>query len=105
MTKVRLSLIEEERPFLVAGLSEVSGDWVFGFPYFHKEETENGMCKYCRCIILPTPDDGIPLPDDGMYDFAVKRGEFHPVKGEFKRFVREENGRYIFEDGITFHIG
>ena len=99
-----ITLIEEEKPFLVAGFSEITQDWVFGFPYFHKTKTENGKSKVCPCILLPCADDGKGLPNDGEFDFAVKRGEFHPIKGKLLPFDREEDGCYIFKYGIVFPL-
>ena len=99
-----ITLIEAEKPFLVAGFSEVTKGWVFGFPYFHKFNVEGGMSKVCPCIILPTADDGISLPDDSEFDFAVTRGDFHPIKGELKKFVCESAGTYHFEGGIFFDL-
>ena len=43
--KIDITLIEEEKPFLVAGFSEITQDWVFGFPYFHKTKSEDGVSK------------------------------------------------------------
>ena len=102
--KIDITLIEEEKPFLVSGFSEITQDFVFGFPYFHKTKSVDGKSKVCPCIILPCADDGVSLPDDGEYDFAVRRGEFHPVKGELLPFDREEKGCYVFKYGIVFPL-
>ena len=107
--KVNITLIEEEKPFLVAGFSEITKGWVFGFPYFHKTKAEDGVSKVCPCIILPCADDGKGLPDNGEFDFAVKRGEFHPVRGELRKFVGESvvgtEMHYHFKGGIAIKIG
>ena len=99
-----IPLIEEEKPFLVAGYSELKKDWVFGFPYFYKVSTGEGTCTFCPCILLPAADDGVSLPDDSEFDFAVKQGEFHPINGKLYPFVREEDDRYVFSCGIDFKI-
>ena len=99
---MKLTLIKEEQPFLVAGYSTIAKQMVFGFPYFHKENTEPGTSKVCPCIILPVANDGIDLPVDSPYDFACLRGEFHPIERGFHRFLHEdESGIYHFEHGIT----
>ena len=102
--KIDITLIEEEKPFLVAGFSEITQDFVFGFPYFHKTRSVDGKSKVCPCIILPCADDGVLLPGDSEYDFAVKRGEFHPIRGELLPFDREEKGCYVFKYGIVFPL-
>lgn len=103
--QINLTLIEEEKPFLVAGFSEVTKGWVFGFPYFHKTKSKDGISKVCPCIILPCADDGVSIPDESEFDFAVKRGEFHPIRGELKKFVGESPGVYHFTDGVCIEIG
>ena len=102
--KIKLTLIEEEKPFLVAGMSELTGGLVFGFPYFHKTQSKDGVSKVCPCIILPCADDGVNLPSEGEYDFAVRRGEFHPIYGNLFKFVGEGDGEYLFENGIHIKV-
>lgn len=101
---INITLVEEEKPFLVAGYSVLAKAMVFGFPYFHKKKVGSDKSEVCPCIILPVADDGKLLPHESEYDFAVKRGEFHPVKGKLHKFVREQDGMYVFEDGVSFLV-
>ncbi len=101
---LNLTLIKEEQPFLVAGISAFTKEPVFGFPYFHKVRLSDDSSECCPCIILPTADDGVGLPDDGPYAFACRTGEFHVISGPLHKFLYEdEDGRYHFEDGIIFN--
>ena len=100
-----LTLVKEEQPFLVAGQSSITGDMVFGFPYFLKTVTVDGRSNCLPCILLPVAYDDDVLPDDAEWDFAVRRGEFHPVDGDLHRFLYEDSdGRYHFEGGMTFKV-
>lgn len=101
---MKLTLIEEERPFLVAGYSILAKGYVFGFPYYYKTKSKGGISSACPCILLPVADDGVTLPNEEEYDFAAKRGEFHPILGKYFRFVRESNNIYYFEDGVSFKV-
>ena len=98
--QINLTLIEEEKPFLVAGFSELTKGWVFGFPYYHKTKSKDGISKVCPCILLPCADDGVGLPDESEFDFALRRGEFHPIRGKLYKFIKEEDGVYYFENGF-----
>ena len=100
-----IALVKEEQPFLVAGKSAITGDMVFGFPYFLKTRTAGGKSSCLPSIILPVAYDDDTLPDDGEWDFAARRGEFHPVEGDLHRFLFEDaDGMYHFEGGITFRV-
>ena len=104
--KIELALIKEEQQYLVAGVSAMTGKLVFGFPYYHKKNSEDGVTKACPCIILPCADDGKVLSkEEGeKYDFVVLHGEFHPIQGKLYRFLREENDAYYFENDIKFEL-
>lgn len=103
---IELTLIEQEREYLVAGVSELTGKMVFGFPYYHKRVLKNGITKASPCIILPCADDGKVLSkEEGeKYDFVCLHGEFHPIQGKLYRFLREENETYYFENNIKFEL-
>jgi hypothetical protein len=108
---VKLNLIEDEKPYLVAGKSTIFDSYVFGFPYFYKKKVEGtNDVGSCPCIFLPTLGEVQELNlDDGNgkkeeYDIAFKNGEFHPIKGKLHKFVEEKDGYYIFEDNIRFNI-
>lgn len=102
--EVKLELIKEEREFLVAGYSLLVNDWVFGFPYFAKTNKRDGKVDSCPCIILPTLMGENPHLNEGGYDIAFKKMEFHPIKGSLHRFVEARDGIYLFEDNIYFNI-
>lgn len=103
---VKLVVIKEEQPYLVAGKSAVTGQMVFGFPYWHKVRgPKKGVSRVVPCIILPCAQDDELIPDDQPYAFALGLDEFHPVIGELHRFLYEdENGNYHFDGNICFTI-
>ena len=53
MNKIVVTIINEETPFLVAGKSVKTGEYVFGYPYFYKKVIK-GKTMFCPCILLPT---------------------------------------------------
>ena len=103
---VRLVVIKEEQPYLVAGKSKLTGQMVFGFPYWLKVRgPEKGVSTVTPCIILPCDQDDAPIPDDQPYSFALGLNEFHPIEGELHRFrFEDENGNYHFDGNICFTL-
>ena len=101
---ITLTLIAEEKPYLVAGMSARNDQPVFGFPYILKKRVAQGRVLMCRCIILPASYDEKDIADGDCYDLACLSGEFHPITGDYSKFLYEDgDGRYHFENGIVIN--